>query len=70
MFNGSNGYQYLYPYSHIWIDLTIIRTRNANRSRWITYYESALCIQSDEEASVLLTLSGEDNKGWGLGADA
>ncbi|MDY0244922.1 MAG: hypothetical protein RBQ89_08900 [Sphaerochaeta sp.] len=67
VFNGSNGYQYLYPYSHIWIDLTIIRTRTANRSRLITYYESALCIQSDEEASVLLTLSGEDNKGWGWG---
>lgn len=66
-YTGNNGYQYRYPYSHIWIDLTIIRTRTANRNRWITYYESALCIQSDEEASVLLTLSGEDSRGWGWG---
>jgi hypothetical protein len=67
VFTGSNEYQYLYPYRYIWIDLTIIRTSNANRSFWITYYESLLWIQSSEEASVLLTLSGEDYRWivWG-----
>jgi hypothetical protein len=64
VFDGSNEYQYLYPYSHIWIDLTIIRTRTAKRTFFLRFYESSLYIQSDEEASVLLTLSGEDSSGW------
>lgn len=66
-FDGSNGYQYLYPYSHIWIDLTIIRTSNYQKLKWSDSYESLLWIQSNEEASILLMLWPEHSKGWGWG---
>jgi len=48
-FDGSNGYQYLYPYRYIWIDLTIIRTSNYQKLKWSDTYESLLWIQSNEE---------------------
>jgi hypothetical protein len=66
-FDGSNGYQYLYPYRYIWIDLTIIRTSNYQKLKWSNTYESLLWIQSNEEASILLMLWPEHSKGWGWG---
>ncbi len=50
---------------YIWIDLTIIRTSNYQKLKWSDTYESLLWIQSNEEASVLLSLLGEDSRGWG-----
>lgn len=29
-YNGSNGYQYLYPYRYLWIDIIVIRTFNSS----------------------------------------
>jgi hypothetical protein len=52
---------------YIWIDLTIIRTSNYQKLKWSDTYESLLWIQSNEEASVLLSLLGEDSRGWGCG---
>jgi hypothetical protein len=65
VFDGSNGYQYLYSYSHIWIDLTIIRTSNYQKLKWSNTYESLLWIHSSEDASLLLTLSGSYGWTWG-----
>jgi hypothetical protein len=64
-FDGSNGYQYLYSYSHIWIDLTIIRTSNYQKLKRSNTYESLLWIHSSEDASLLLTLSGSYGWAWG-----
>ena len=64
-FDGSNGYQYLYPYRYIWIDLTIIRTSNYQKLKWSNTYESLLWIHSSEDASLLLTLSGSYGLAWG-----
>ncbi|PKL12190.1 MAG: hypothetical protein CVV52_11020 [Spirochaetae bacterium HGW-Spirochaetae-8] len=30
IYNGSNGYQYLYPYQYLWIDIIVIRTFNSS----------------------------------------
>jgi hypothetical protein len=65
VFDGSNGYQYLYSYSHIWIDLTIIRTSNYQKLKRSNTYESLLWIHSSEDASLLLTLSGSYGWAWG-----
>jgi len=55
-YNGSNGYKYKYPYRHIWIDVTLIRTeKHRLRSR---AYESEITVSTLSGINLVLRLSG------------
>lgn len=66
VFDGSNGYEYLYPYRYIWIDLTIIRTSNYQKLKRSDTYESLLWIQSNEERLRFCSRSGQRTAGDGV----
>jgi len=44
VYTGTNAFRYKYPYSAIWIDVTLIRTTSARSSTTRGYYESHIQI--------------------------
>lgn len=58
VYNGTNGYKYKYPYSYIWLDVTLIRTQNF-QSLSKGYYESLFSITTGNGLSSQLNLGGE-----------
>ncbi len=61
IYNGSNAFRYKYPYSVIWIDVTIIRTTSARSSTTRGYYESHIQITTGGGLSHTLYLGGMYN---------
>ncbi|HKL59083.1 MAG TPA: hypothetical protein VJ863_04215 [Sphaerochaeta sp.] len=63
-YNGSNAYSFKYPYSVIWIDVTLIRTNQnylSTRVWWwreyhYGYYETSFTVATDSDRAVHYTL--------------
>lgn len=58
VYNGSNGYNYRYPYRHIWVDVTLMRTNTKRRLSW-GFYESEITVVTQQGASHILRLNGK-----------
>lgn len=56
-YNGHNGFKFLYPYRHIWVDVILIRT-STRRSLRTGRYESQLMITSAQGLSLLMHATG------------
>ena len=64
LYNGSNGYMYRYKYSHLWVDVTAIRTSNSrriNQNNKRGYYETYLSFTGDGIYNVLSAEGLTDN---------
>ena len=66
-YNGSNAYSFKYPYSVIWIDMTLIRTDTSSGTSNRGYYETSLVVSTETletqapGAHYTLQLTGEYN---------
>jgi len=58
IYDGSNAFLYKFPYSVIWIDLTLIRTTSERSSTTRGYYESHILISTSRGLSHTLYLGG------------
>ena len=60
MYDGSNGYKYKYPYSFVWMDVTLIRTSNSSSLIPNDIYKSDITVtaQSSTSLPLLLPLTG------------
>lgn len=63
VYDGSNRYAYLYPYRHIWVDVTVIRTYASRRLK-TGYYESHIMVSATGGSSYLLQLAGKYGYPW------
>jgi len=61
VYTGTNAFRYKYPYSAIWIDVTLIRTTSARSSTTRGYYESHIQITTGGGLSQTLYLGGMYN---------
>lgn len=64
VYDGSNGYKYLHPYRHVWVDVTLIRTSGRRRLN-SGFYESEITVTAESGTSHILRLSGRYGWTWG-----